>query len=428
MTAPTPPTGDAHPTDPVPSAPTGSTAPASPETASVPQAPTPAAPAATPGATSEPAPAAPAQPGAHFSGPYGQPPSDPAPPAVPPTGEGAPVPPAPAGPGFFDRLKEPKLRRRVIWIGSAVGAIVVLLIAAAIVIGQINQRVHGPEARVREYLAALEEGSASEAIEMISTSSGTSASDALSDAVYAETPNRPTGAQITGTTIGGTYATVDVKYTQGGREVTEQFSLERRGKNGLFDIWRITIYSTGELFTSSSNSGTVLLNGVEIEVGSTNSMSVFPGEYTVTLPESKYVDASTETVTVYGSELVTVPRLTTQINSTFESEAKKLMDTTITECMSSTELEPEGCPNSTYTSQTINDVKWTLDTAPTFTYSEGLDANSFRVRSDNGRATVSGTYGAGSYAEGEAYSSTYSLYISGTITIDGDKLTYTSGY
>lgn len=378
----------------------------------------------------QPSPAPASYPGAPGPAPAMQSPQPSQPPQSPQPAQWAPP---PGGPAPAPAPRNPALRRRLIWIGSAVGAVLILLVAAAVVISQINSRSHSPQARALDFLSALERGSATEALEIASFELSASERAALTDEIYAEAQSRPTEGRVLGSTVSGSYATIEVEYVQGDRTVTETLTAERRGKTGVFfDVWRITAWSTGQLsMVENYNATAVELNGVEVDLPGTGTLAVFPGEYTVALPDSALLETSTETVMVYGTDRASVPALTLTPTEAFTTAANGAIQDHLDQCLASTELEPDNCPNRSWALRAVDNVSWTLDTPPTVTIDQSsYDPTSFSVTARSGSATASGTYAEDWYAGsvGDPFSEQSSISFSGSLSIDGDSVVFQYGY
>ncbi|MEV7974083.1 hypothetical protein [Cellulomonas sp. NPDC089187] len=331
----------------------------------------------------------------------------------------------------MDPERQRKIRRRVIWAVSSVGAVVVLLVAGVITIAQINSRVYGPGAQAQEFFDALEQGSASDALAMADLDLSPADQALLTDEIYGAAESRPQDMRVRSTTTYGSTASVSVEFTQGDRSVTGSVLLEKTGRTGVFfDQWRIIDAPLGSLSTSLYDTEEVVVNGQTVTLEA-STVTVLPGEYTVSLPESTWMESSTATAVVYGDAWTTLDEVALSPNAEFETEAKRVVDEYLNGCLAQADLAPRNCPNQAWEWRTVNDLTWTMDEAPTYSFEPSWRSDtSFTVSARGGKATASGTYAEETYstAVGDPFSETSNLSFSGTIEITGDELVFSYGY
>ena len=106
-------------------------------------------------------------------------------------------------------------------------------------------------------------------------------------------------------------------------------------------------------------------------------------------------------------------------------EINSQLDAYLAKCMSSTEVDPDGCPNSTYAGTDVRNVKWTLTQEPTadLSYFDGT----FPADLDFSDASAEVTYESDeSYGFGAPdwtkQSESVDLYLSGSVDVDGDTV------
>lgn len=293
----------------------------------------------------------------------------------------------------------------------------------------VNAQVFGPERAVREYFAALEDGSADQALEQIRVEVGESDRVALTDAIYAEASARPTDLVITGSRVDSSGATVDVEYDQDGHAIRETLALERRGTTaGVFDQWRLVSYRLGSLDLMHNYDATeIILNGVPVPLTGAGSVQVFPGEYQVALPGPDLLESSTQTVRVYGlSDQVTVPELTLTPTEEFTERAEAELTDFLAGCLDGTAASGVRCPSMFWVPTDVEDLTWTITTAPEYSYEQGSDASTFYVRATGGTVALRGTYAGSSYLAGGEYADDAPISFSGQLTIEGDDLTFST--
>jgi hypothetical protein len=290
--------------------------------------------------------------------------------------------------------KKPRRRGRLIGVIAAV-VVILLLAAGGIVGGILGTQANAPEREVEEYLTALVDGDAEDALEVSNADVGDSGI-LLTDDVYGDVENRISGYEIGETTITGETAEVAAAISQGEESYDVTFTLEKAGKAFVvFDTWALTPPELGVVSYSVTGpeDSAVTVSGVDTtEVAAAESGAVelpaLPGTYTVALAgESEYLQAEPLTVTVtgFGADAVSSVNAagdeTTDIAVTLSEAAvtagTEAVDAYLDGCAASTDFRPEGCP---FTAQgetpgyEYTNCVWTLDSRPTFTigqYSDG---------------------------------------------------------
>lgn len=366
---------------------------------------------------------------------------------------------------------DPKQKKRIILWSSIAGGALVLIAAAAITIGVLNNTAFGPQAKVEEYLKAIAAGDAKLATSLVapdpsivgSTDDATEepepsadpeatpdpdASAAPDDDAEAETPAavKPTalltnevlkGAdeRIKNPEVGRVYnrngeARVQVTYELAGKKYEDSVTLESEGKQFLFfDQWKLASSLVGSINVYTGLGGTAFsVNGVNFDGASDESLFAYPAVYTVAPPESKFLqgDAQTITLTSYsageGSAFIDIDVTATEALTT---EVTKQVVAMIEKCLDATTLDTTcgvmpDWQQKQFTS--VGPVTWTLTSPPTVEVDE---SGSYFYTSD-GR--IDGAFDAswyGSAVTGQQVWDTY-LNFPGKITIDADdKVTVT---
>lgn len=220
-----------------------------------------------PGFTVPPAPAAPTVPQA----PYG---------AVPAY---APVPPR-------------RSHRRAIkaWLWT-IGILVVLGVGGYCALWFVNVNYYGPEGTVRQYLSALQDGRASDAIAAgrIELPADDSFSRTLlSDEAYQQATDRPSDIEIVRVERDDAGTRVVASYTIGGAQKEQTFAVEQDGREYLiFDRWRLSAQSLANLRVQvEPRGGSVAIagQGFDLEAAAKAASATFSSTATTSGSSSTY--------------------------------------------------------------------------------------------------------------------------------------------
>jgi hypothetical protein len=383
-----------------------------------------AAPARTPG------PATPL-PAAEGPGPAAAP--DPADDGVSPSGPATTIPrPAsdasPAGP-------RTTARRRLLVVGAA--ALLVLGVGATVVVNLVNTRVFGPQHLAQDYLDALEDGRAGDALALVAATAGSDEygslsldTSLLSDEVYADATDRPTQGSVKDVRLSGGTATITVRYRQGTITVEQTIEAERVGRTaGLFDRWELRPTVYGELTVSAASGQRNLVIGDQELTSRYGSwtLAALPGTYTLSGTSSRWLDARDVRATVLGDGSTRVSDALTAPNAALAEKAPQVVEEFLAACVASTLAQPDGCPNSSIVMSGATDIVWTLDVAPQFAIEESYSGDGYYVRGTSaGSATATGTLTSTTlgHPAGEQFSFTVDLTLSGRIWVEGDQVSY----
>jgi hypothetical protein len=118
---------------------------------------------------------------------------------------------------------------------------------------------------------------------------------------------------------------------------------------------------------------------------------LLPGDYVFNaFANNHWLESTGEPFTVAADEDYQYAELPGAVaSSAFREEVQRQVDSYIATCIASTELDPDGCPNSAYGGSDVRNVVWTLDQAPTpdFDYFEGTFPADLSY-GESGHATV----------------------------------------
>lgn len=347
-------------------------------------------------------------------------------------------------PGAFGapnaQQKKKKSRKPLIISAIAVGCVLLLLIVGIIVVNSVNRSQYGPDKVAQEYLTALEAGDYEAASAIAEPSVPETASTALLDPKFVEaSADKLADVQVTDTQIDGDNAVINATYTMAGNSYDLALNATRDGRQGLFfDNWKLTAPPLAAITIPAPAGMTTTLNGQEFTAEeATTEYAVYPGTYQVEVESTDFVEGATDQATVaLGDADSTAPvelDLPIQATGALNDEVQKQVEDKVDKCASDTKnAESEakdGCPffltpNGSEDPSPLEDIEpgsmdWKVDKQPTVEV----------VLSDAGSATFfTTTRGAISFtADSKRANYTWtgdgSLSMSGSVAIDGDKVT-----
>lgn len=230
------------------------------------------------------------------------------PPAAEPVASSAPAP------------LSPRAKKGLLVGGIAIGAAVLLAIAAGIGISVANGTVFSPTTKVEAYMSAVVDGRFGDAAELAPPNIANGNRVLLTNEVGAATTERISSYTIDQTTVEGDWASVTVTSELDGVSKTQMFELARTGNSFLiFPEWTLQSPEYGYVSMPVSAAGTLSVNGVEVDASSVSvprvgepyssigveglaPLPAFPGTYTITREtSSEYLDVDEVTVAVSGS-------------------------------------------------------------------------------------------------------------------------------
>jgi hypothetical protein len=350
-----------------------------------------------------------------------------------------PIPPTGSGPSGQSGAETPRKKRRrgpIIAIISSV-VVLILLIAGGIVGYSVGTAAHAPENQVTAYLDALVDGDAAEALKLAGTEVDADADVLLTNKAYAEVVDRPSAYEIGRTTTSGDTATVTATVTQGDTELTEEFTLQKDGKDAIFfDKWALEEVPLGTITVGMTGPSAVApaVGGIAIPEGA-ESLRALPGTYEVGLAEdNEFYSVEAQQVTVEGftgSAAAPSADLTVALTDAGTQKANDAVNAWLDACQASTEFDPAGCsfyatgknPAYTYTNTT-----WKLEPRPTFTIGE-WNGTGYRVSTGaTGQANLTADIrDNASGATGTATAGPIPVFVNGDITeITADGATFVS--
>lgn len=363
----------------------------------------------------------------------------PGPPAGPPAGPppAPPAPPAPDVPGL-----SPESRKRITLVAIIGGAVLLVVVAAAGVLGYLSSAVYTPKAQVESYLSALVDGEAEAAGEMFLPTDGTPV--LFSDEIYRAATNRITEYEITNVETYGTRAGVTADVTQNGRRESIEFSMVKGGTVGLFfSDWRIDQHFASWQFTVDlpavlTGAQTVKVNGVQVQLPEPDQygsivLPALPGDYVLSPPEStKYLSFGEDQKVSVAAAKYARAEFSSEPTQAALDEVDALGQAYLDMCMQSTSAESGNCPNKLYLGKAddqYRSIAWTLQGTPEFEvrYSEydggiGISAGNLKAR-----ATYEERMTRGGEVSWEAKERSAPLYIYGEGTITPDEVTVDFG-
>jgi hypothetical protein len=330
----------------------------------------------------------------------------------------------------------PRQRRRALVVGAVAGGAVVAVIALTAVVSWLNAHSFGPGQAAEGYLEAVASGDVDRVVSM--APAGDEASDALLDeAVYRGAKDRLTDFDVTGIERDGDTArvTFDAVGVPGGRDVT--LTLHADGSRFVvFDKWKVT--ENGLLRTlnldPAASGGALAVNDHEVDPAAFDEAGgafwVLPGTYLVDPFAGNAWVESDPVATTVGAEPYASAYAETgepQPSQRLLAEVQSQLDAWLDECMSSTDLEPEGCPQSAYSFyDEVRQVRWTLTEQPTvsLSYWGGSFPADFDV--EGGEAAVTyqenQSFFPGDKPDWQRERDTSSLYVQARVDVVGDDV------
>ncbi|WP_029069469.1 hypothetical protein [Jonesia quinghaiensis] len=269
--------------------------------------------------------------------------------------------------------------------GISVVALTVLLIAGNATRNYLANNQFGPQQKVEEYLTALVDGRASDALSLLDVNVTSTDRVMLADDVYAAAENRPTEFRIDDVEYGEEAVQVTAQVKQEGKNYPIIFTLVADGRQSMFfDDWRITSGMEQNLFVFQATD-TLNVNGLDLSVPRMHSadeplpqgasaetmaqyameeaegyLPVLPGTYTFKAPAgTKYVSYGPDvTVTItpgerqsddtgfgWGEEGPKTPTVAFQRGYTqaVVDDALAQVEPLLDACLTRNVIVPEGC-------------------------------------------------------------------------------------
>jgi hypothetical protein len=242
--------------------------------------------------------------------------------------------------------------------------------------------------------------------------------------------HRITDARVDQLRQDGDEAQVVVTFSIAGSRQTQTLDLAADGHRfGLFRRWVVT-NGTGRLSisTTTSASDTVSVNGVTASVGDLSGAQLLPGRYEIRVPGKPYLTFGSGSIGIGLANTLDSSGLGLSPEGT--EQAREAVATWIRACLAKATTLSTACGVSSYRATSrVEDVRWTLVTAPHLTSRYDPSTDTVRVLGYGvGEARVTGTAVSpdllGDDPTRAPYSDTASFSVSGTVTFDGTQATY----
>ncbi len=288
----------------------------------------------------------------------------------------------PGGERAEPRVRTPEERRRdrrLVLIGVGVVASLAVL---AIGYRVVDSTFFGPEKQAEAYLDAVVDADLDKAQELapfdyepeglafaVSFGDEDTRTDLFTREIYEATQERITGYEILSTDVSGDRAELEVRLEGLSGEPTADLTLYRDGRSlGLFTDWVVGDAGLAQVGSSYGETDSIGVNGIMVQTDPEAEQWLLPGTYDVDpYADNPFLQADVDPVVVepgagYASIGVSSSAEPTE---EFRAQLDDQVGAYLEECMASTELEPEGCPQSTYSfGDGVRKVEWTLTRAP----------------------------------------------------------------
>ncbi|MCF2571334.1 hypothetical protein [Brevibacterium sp. UCMA 11754] len=368
--------------------------------------------------------------------------------------------PAPA-PGFAgsaataaraDATPEKKKSRMPLFIAlGSVALVIVLVLVGFLVVNTVNKNNYGPDKVAEDYVSALSKGdfAAAEKIAPSPRPEGTNLdllSKDFTDASSAKVEN----AKVESSKVDGDKGTVVVSYDLDGSKYNVELKAKKDGKQDLFfDKWSLAGPALNVIALDIPASDGLSVNGNDYKAkAGTTSFAVYPGSYDFSIPKSKWVGEAKDTAAVNfpqafapgdkpNNEEVAPTTLNLDLAPTgaFQKEVQKQVEKELKKCFDNKDIKPKckfikfdpteipvgGSDKKLADLAKKNTAKWDMKDMPEVEASFGSgDTNTgsfFTKKPGKFDFTVQGQKAGSSY-----FSNGNTLSVSGSVKIDGDKL------
>lgn len=265
------------------------------------------------------------------------------PPSTTPPGQAGGGPPYPSQP-FAPNPYASKSRRglsRGALIGIIAGAVVLLVVIVTVAGIGITSAIRGsqaePESAVQDYLTALQNGDAKQALALLEDPDDTAflnddvlkASNKLAKIGTVSTTSKPFGAPFT---------KVKAKFSIGSERVTQEFVVKDQG-DGTY-----TIFQGGTVSVSSYNlsDAPVTLNGQDVSDAAGDSWTLFPGTYSFAVSLDSFSVTGGDSIILAGDESGSLDDVKVALNDTGVQQFRDAVTDAVNTCIASTTLAA-GC-------------------------------------------------------------------------------------
>jgi hypothetical protein len=248
---------------------------------------------------------------------------------------------------------------------ALIGIVAVVLGVSAPVLG-IRWAFFGPDDTVRGYFGALADRDADGAWDYVLAQDAerplTTAPPVLRGAGY--TP--PSKVDLRDVSTDGDRAQAQVRYEIAGAPVEETLSLRRLGgPDHPFQRWHIE-NGLHSLRVATAGVAAVLVGDHPVALaGQGGDLPVFPGQYTMRLPEDPLTESDAVTArSAAGVPVGLAPRLRATAVERIDREVKAYLDG----CAARAEEAPSGCPFAYGGFYELTSITWRITRYPTLTY------------------------------------------------------------
>lgn len=335
---------------------------------------------------------------------------------------------------------------------GAVGLVIILVLVGFLVVGSVNKNNYGPDKVAEDYVAALNKGdfAAAEKIAPSPRPEGTNL-DLLSKEFTESSSAKIEKAKVESSKLDGDSGKVIVSYELDGSPYNVELSAKKDGKQDLFfDKWTMTGPDLNVISLDIPAADGLSVNGQDYKAKSgTTSFAVYPGNYDFTIPKSKWVSEASDKADVNfpkafapggepndGQVAPTTLNLDLTPTDAFQKEVQKQVEKELKKCFDNKSIEPK-CKFIKFDPTEIpvggsdkklddlakkNTAKWDMKDMPQVKASFGAgDTNTgsfFTEKPGKFNFTVDGKAAGSSY-----FSNGNTLSVSGSVKINGDKLT-----
>ena len=334
---------------------------------------------------------------------------------------------------------------------GAVALVIILVLVGFFVIGSVNKNKYGPDKVAEDYVEALNKGdfAAAEKIAPSTRPEGTNL-DLLQKEFTDSSSAKIEKAKVESSKTDGDKGTVVVSYELDGSPYNVELSATKDGKQDLFfDKWTMKGPDLNVISLDIPAADGLAVNGKDYKAKSgTTSFAVYPGSYDFTIPKSKWISEASDTAKVNfpkafapggqpnkGQVSPTTLNLDLSPTGAFDKEVQKQVEKELKKCFDNKSIEPK-CDFIKYDPTEIpvggsdkklddlakkNTAKWDMKEMPKVKASFGAgDTNTgsfFTEKPGKFNFSVDGKRSGSSY-----FSNGNSLSVSGSVKIDGDKL------
>lgn len=330
--------------------------------------------------------------------------------------------------------------------------VLVLVLVGFLVINSVNKNNYGPDTVAEDYVAALNKGdfAAAEKIAPSPRPEGTNMdllSKNFTDASSAKIEN----AKVETSQVDGDTGKVTVTYELDGSTYNVDLPAKKDGKQNLFfDKWTLTGPALHVISLDVPAADGLKINGTDYTAqAGTTAFAVYPGNYDFSIPASKWVSEASDTAAANfpqayapgdqpSTDQVSPLTLNLALSPTpdFEKEVQKQVEAELNKCFDNKDIKPKckfikfdptqipvgGTDDKLEDLAKDNTAKWTMKKMPQVKASFGMgDTNTgsfFTETNGSFDFSVDGKAAGSSY-----FSNDNPLSVSGSVKIEGDKLT-----